>query len=389
MKKKLFVAFDIGGVNIKCSSIANREIHRLIHETFSTKTYFPLWKNSIFNLKRVLREIMEKHLSFHLERENMSVFDVHVCSSITGELSDAFDSKKEGIHVITTALDDAIEEERTLAKIDGRFAMFQFHDALFVGLDGILYSKQDAINNHRKVSAANWYATARWVASFIEDGILLDCGSTTTDIIPIISNEVQAIGASDLERLQFGELVYTGMLRSTIPSIAHEVPVNDILTPISFEKFSIIADAHLILNNINEEDYDCETADGRPKDVIHAMKRLSRIVCEDFNKLGEKTIIEIARFLIQKQREKIEKGVNKVLGRLKEQGIIPSNLACIVTGLGEKAILLPIASGINFKVIKPLSEIIGFKATISSSSIGALYMLMKHVEKNVEKNHES
>ena len=69
------------------------------------------------------------------------------------------------------------------------------------------------------VAAANWVATALLVARALPDAILLDCGGTTTDLIPIAGGEVAAQGRTDLERLLAGELVYTGALRTNVAAI--------------------------------------------------------------------------------------------------------------------------------------------------------------------------
>ncbi len=64
------------------------------------------------------------------------------------------------------------------------------------------------------VAASNWVATALVVADEVPDAILIDMGSTTTDIIPIVGGVVRAIGLTDPDRLASGELVYTGALRT-------------------------------------------------------------------------------------------------------------------------------------------------------------------------------
>ena len=52
------------------------------------------------------------------------------------------------------------------------------------------------------------------------DALLIDVGSTTADVVPIVAGRVAATGRNDLERLQAGELVYTGVLRTNLAAIA-------------------------------------------------------------------------------------------------------------------------------------------------------------------------
>ena len=61
---------------------------------------------------------------------------------------------------------------------------------------------------------ANWSATAWAVAERHPDTLLVDIGTTSTDIIPIVSGSVAALGHTDPDRLLSGELVYTGAVRT-------------------------------------------------------------------------------------------------------------------------------------------------------------------------------
>ena len=70
------------------------------------------------------------------------------------------------------------------------------------------------------VAAANWAATARLVVAPHPDALLVDIGTTTTDIIPIVGGDVAATGWTDPDRLASGELVYTGRVRTPAEAIA-------------------------------------------------------------------------------------------------------------------------------------------------------------------------
>jgi len=47
------------------------------------------------------------------------------------------------------------------------------------------------------------------IAGQVGDALLVDIGSTTTDLVAVHNGRVQATGRSDFERLISGELVYT------------------------------------------------------------------------------------------------------------------------------------------------------------------------------------
>ena len=72
---------------------------------------------------------------------------------------------------------------------------------------GCLKKIHEAKENYLEVAGVNWVATAWLVSKFIKNCIVVDIGSTTTDIIPIVDGKMVVKGKTDLERLSNGELV--------------------------------------------------------------------------------------------------------------------------------------------------------------------------------------
>src|SRR5207247_2049112 len=85
---------------------------------------------------------------------------------------------------------------------------------------------------------------ARLVARRFPDCILIDVGSTTTDIVPIVGGVPAALGRTDPERLREQELVYTGALRTPAEAIAATVPLGGRPTGVSAEGFARSGGAH-------------------------------------------------------------------------------------------------------------------------------------------------
>src|SRR5262249_43386755 len=112
-------------------------------------------------------------------------------------------------------------------------------------------------------AAANWLASALLVARTVRDAILVDCGGTTTDLIPIAGGEVVARGRTDLDRLRCAELVYTGALRTNVATIVRTVPIRGEPCPVASELFAISADAYLLLGRLTPEHCTCSFPDGR------------------------------------------------------------------------------------------------------------------------------
>src|SRR5207245_1227871 len=201
--------------------------------------------------------------------------------TMTAELSQMFRTKREGVRFVLDAVTDAFPEP----------------DVRVYAADGRFLSVAAARVEPLAVAAANWAATAHLVAQSFSDAILIDSGTTTTDIIPIAGGRVAARGRTDHERLREGELVYTGALRTPAEAIAHTVVLHGAPIGVSAEGFALAGDVHLWLGNLAPEDYTVPTPDGRPATRQFAGERLARVICADRELLDEAAIDAIARSL--------------------------------------------------------------------------------------------
>src|SRR5439155_581228 len=179
------------------------------------------------------------------------------------------------------------------------------------------------------VAAANWAATAHVVGRQCPDCLLVDVGTTTTDIIPIRGGAPMARGRTDVERLREGELVYTGALRTPVEAIAPTVPVRGRPTGVSAEGFALAGDVHLWRGELAPADYSVPTPDGRPTTREFAGERLARVVCADRQMLDETDIGRIAEALWDAQVARIAERLEAVRARH------PALTRAVVTGLGE------------------------------------------------------
>jgi probable H4MPT-linked C1 transfer pathway protein len=201
------------------------------------------------------------------------------------------------------------------------------------------------------VAAANWAATARAVALHHFDALLVDIGTTTTDLVPIVGGEVAAAGWTDPERLASGELVYTGALRTPAEAIASCVPLGDALAGVSAEGFALSGDVHVWRGDLDPADYSCATPDGRPATREFAGERLARVVCADREMLDDDAVTRLADALARAQAHRIEAAIQRVLERN------PSIRVAVVTGLGA-FLGAAAARALNLEVV-PLSQELG------------------------------
>lgn len=334
--------FDIGGANTDLAIInfENGEIKNIDIDF----AYLPMWSNND-DLSQVLVELIENICP-------VSEIDA-VGISMTAELVDAYDTKKEGVLDVVKKCEDTFS-----------------CPIAYVGIDGMM-SKEEIEKTPLKAAAANWIATAQ-IATLISDNcIFIDTGSTTTDIIPIKNGKECAIGKSDFDRSATGELVYTGTLRTNITSFLDKIEFNDKQYRVASELFAQTADVYMILDLITEDDYICETLDGDSKSKTDCAKRIARTVCADLEMLSEEDIVEISKFIHQKQIEQIADGLKQVHET--------QNLDLIITtGLGKDILDKPAAELLGLEV-KSMGDILTDEECVVAPAVGTAVMMNKYL----------
>ncbi|NVM03007.1 MAG: H4MPT-linked C1 transfer pathway protein [Candidatus Helarchaeota archaeon] len=347
------IGWDVGGVNIKAALV---EIENEKIESFKIQSkFYPMWLKEREKLPEILSEIYSTMI---LAKPDL------IAITMTAELSDAFYTKREGINHILNSFKKVFPEKNChVLTVNGNF---------------ISISK--AIHAPLLVAASNWVATCYLVGHYVPNCILIDIGSTTTDIIPIIKGKIATESKTDLDRLIAGELAYTGSLRATIPSIVRTVEIKGKPCRISFEKFALVADAHLILGNITRDEYKCDTADGRDNDLENSYARLARVVCADIEMFSKEEIENIAEEIYEKQLEQIKDGLIQVTQKYK---ITPDmDFPVVVTGLGKDFLARKAAEDLSYKKIIDFDSLIGGEGALVAPSISIAKMLYDSLNKN-------
>jgi hypothetical protein len=254
--------------------------------------------------------------------------DLHAVT-MTAELSQAFRTKREGVGFVLDALEAAFPHSRLqVYTVEGRFV-----------------APPEARALPLSVGAANWAATARLVARSVPTCILLDVGTTSTDLIPIVNGQVVVQGHTDPARLLSGELVYTGALRTPAEAVTPRVPLWGGSAGVSADGFALIGDAHLWLGRLSSEDYTCRTPDGRPPTREFAGERLARTVCADRDMLDDPALDAIARALADAQVRAVVEALARILERW------PAITSAVVAGLGD-FIAVEAAEAVGLEVVR-------------------------------------
>jgi hypothetical protein len=307
------VGLDVGGANLKACGLAIKESQ--INTKINCRSiFFPIWLRERKNLWSVIVDIVN-------EVSNGAVPDL-VSVVMTAELSDTFRTKQEGVLTIA----------RNIVKnLDGIPVVFPS-----LNLD-LLYLQQ-VEENPQSIAAANWPPLAWVVGRKHPDCLLIDIGSTTTDIIPIRNGLPQTFGLNDTSRLIHGELVYTGVLRTDLSTIIQRVNIQQGSCRVSSEYFATSADVHIVLGNIYENDYSSDTADGRGKSINECMARIARLVCSDIELLSKEEIMNIAKQIWKRQINEISEAIVQVCN---ECNLSPKDEEYVVSGLGSNFLARP------------------------------------------------
>ena len=273
------VGWDIGGAHVKIAYIENQS---LIVKQWEC----PLWKG-IDQLSSVLK------IAFRAIPPLIQLHQV----TMTGELVDIFIDRQDGVIKIIETFESNIPES---------------HIAKYFSSKGKL-ERQAAIDNYQDVASANWIASGKCIEKFHENIIFVDIGSTTTDVLIVENSKLVLNSRSDFDRLRSGELVYTGVVRSCVNTITSQVTYKGDKIPLIAELFAVSADIYRILGTLPEHADLYSTMDGQPKDKISSMRRLARMLGEDYREDDHDAWMSVANEIARKQRKLILKSITKQL----------------------------------------------------------------------------
>lgn len=273
MKQPGFCGWDIGGAHLKVARCDNDgRLEKIIQLPCA------LWRG-IDELRQSLQQAVNT-----LDCAN----DRHAIT-MTGELVDAFSHRREGV----AAIIDCVTQ---ILPLD--------HCQLYAGEQGWL-NPQQAKNNWQAVASMNWLASAAYTASQTENGLFIDIGSTTCDIVPFSSYRLQPLGLSDHQRQRSGSLVYTGAIRTPLMALATEAPLNGNKVTLTAEWFASTADIWRLLDKLDENRIQDSSADGQPWTAAHCQQRVARMLAADADDADARQWQFVAQWFAEKQLHRI------------------------------------------------------------------------------------
>ena len=291
------LGLDIGGANIKAADRAGRTVSRP----------FAIWRQP---------DQLQGHIASILTAFPATE---RLALTMTAELADCFSTKSDGVRFILDAVNTCLNTYLSTRRESGNSTSEPLPSKLMTWTtEGRFMNLDEAWESPMRIAAANWHALAMWSMKFAPRGcgVLIDIGTTTTDIIPFKDGKPVPLGLTDVRRLESGELSYSGIRRTPLCAVAHSVPFENGYCSLAAEIFATTLDVHLLLGDIAEDAQDLDTANGKPATKSAAHDRIARMLCCDRNEVSFEQAVQIARFLADVQRQRLAGSLERVINRL-------------------------------------------------------------------------
>lgn len=272
------IGWDVGGAHLKAAAVsATGELLRI------WSLACPLWQG-----------IEQLAAAVDAVATEVDVAGCRHALTMTGEMCDLFANREAGVSAITNWFAARVP--------DGQLRVYAVDDTL---------SRPAAVTANR-VASMNWHASASALATVLAEALLIDMGSTTTDLIRIENGRVCTTGTDDRSRLGSDELVYQGVVRTPVMALAARVPYRGVWQGLAAEYFATTADVHRLCG-VLPPGLDLQpSADGRGKSVTESAARLARMVGDDLVAEDTAPVLALAQHLAGLQRQRLREAVQRV-----------------------------------------------------------------------------
>lgn len=290
--------YDVGGAHLKVALAENGR-------TIAVRQIpCPLWQG----LDRL-------DDAFSAAADLVSRADTHAVT-MTGELCELFPDRQTGVRVI-------------IDRVKALLPAFQ----VWMGQRG-LATPDIAETDPMSVASTNFLASAALVARRLPDALLVDMGSTTTDVIAVRDGKIAARGLTDGDRLVTGELVYTGLTRTDVSIVAQRGTLCGQAQRLAAGGFANMADVRRVLGTLRGDVDQHPTLDGRGKSIEESIARFARCFGRDAAEASLDDWQLAARDIATQQAREIATAIEEVLLSASP----PADAPIVAAGVGAEVI---------------------------------------------------
>jgi probable H4MPT-linked C1 transfer pathway protein len=294
------IGWDIGGAHLKAAALEQGRIVAV------TQHACPLWLG-IQHFHAAARAILDGWRPAAACRHAVTM---------TGELADCFASREDGVFGLLQAL----REQVPAADIQ-----------VFAGLHGWLAAEQVGAADVLAVASANWLATGMYAATQTAQALLVDIGSTTTDLLVLREGKVCAQGYTDFDRLRHEELVYAGAVRTSLMALCDRAPLDGEWIGLMAEHFATTADVYRLTGELPGHADQMPTADGGEKTEAASARRIARLLGRDLDSADAASWRRLACYFRERQLARLADACQRQLSR----GLLDSRSPFFGAGTGR------------------------------------------------------
>jgi probable H4MPT-linked C1 transfer pathway protein len=300
MTQPIITGWDIGGAHLKVAQCTQQG--ELLH---AFEVPCPLWQG-IDELNKAVKTAQKKLIC------STSINAI----TMTGELVDIFPDRQSGVDKIISGIQPFLSEGSC---------------HIYAGEQGWL-TPSEAKKQWRQVASRNWQASVSYSAQTVEQGLFIDVGSTTSDIIAIHNYQAQPVAFNDFERQAISELHYSGAIRTPLIAIAHTAPFDNKTIRLTAEVFATSGDCWCILGQLDPATIQDNAADGQPWQKSDCIRRLARLLGTDAHDFPEQQWQQLAQWFAQQQIMQLQQACQTVLAN---HSIISQQAPLIGAGIGR------------------------------------------------------
>lgn len=307
------IGWDIGGAHVK--AVWLDDAGRIVQVS---QQACALWKG-LHLLQASLRSILK---SWSLAPEAC----MHVVT-MTGELVDLFENRAQGVREIAATVQQCMP-----------WAVFYM-----AGPDQAASFTATVHGLEPAIASMNWHASALCLAetstglaesSDAASMLIVDIGSTTSDITLCHAKQLVANGWTDAERMASHGLLYSGVVRTPLMAFGPYIAWQQQTRHLAAEYFATTADVYRVLGELDPAHDLADTADGQDRSLAASMRRLARMLGHD---LQDATSSDWQSLALAFKQQQVASLLHAIQSCIAQADLQPQSL----TGLGAGSFLLP------------------------------------------------
>ena len=292
--------WDIGGAHVK---VARCDLNGNIQDVIQVAC--PLWQGI-------------NQLATAIESVFLQLGNQHDIAAITmtGELVDIFPNRQAGVAGILACVAQYIDRDKIIV----------------YGAEAGWLTPRLAAKHWQSIASRNWQASASFVAQTIPEGLFVDIGSTTCDIIPLSNGLAIPDGLDDFGRQTSRELLYTGVTRTPLIALSQNAPFNGRLVSLAAEVFATTGDCWCLLGLLEPTSIQDNSADGQPWQTDCCASRIARLLGTDADQANFVQWKQLAQWFAEQQSHLVSNAMLHVLSAHTE---LATDAPIIGAGIGR------------------------------------------------------